>query len=40
MPFAMTDDRVRIYYEVHGRGALDLETVLEFLAWCQRRGRG
>jgi len=37
VPFAKTDDRVRIYYEVHGRGALDLETVL---AWCERRGRG
>jgi len=37
VPFAKTDDRVRIYYEVHGRGALDLE---KFLAWCERRGRG
>ena len=56
MPFAKTDDRVRIYYEVHGRGAplalaygiggnTDMwgnpeDPVLEFLAWCERRGRG
>jgi hypothetical protein len=63
VPFAKTDDRVRIYSGVHGRGAplalaygiggnTDMwdvnrdqpevwnRTVLEFLAWCERRGRG